>query len=167
MKELSIITAAAENMAIGRKGTIPWHISADFKYFKQVTLGHTVLMGRGTWRSLNCRQLPGRRNLVVTTSPLTEADMASGAEFFPSIDAAIAATSPEESVFSIGGGSVYRQTIELATKIYLTKVYVRIDDADTFFPEIDASKWKETSRSPMGHDEASGLDYEFIVYERA
>lgn len=166
MKDLSIIVAVAENMAIGRKGGIPWHISADFKYFKQVTLGHTVLMGRGTWRSMNCRQLPGRRNLVVTTSPLTEADKASGAEFFSSIEEAVAATSPEEHVFSIGGGSVYNQTMSRASKLYITRIHVRIDDADTFFPDIDSSEWREASRSPLNHDEKSGLDFEFVVYDK-
>lgn len=166
MKNLSLIGAAAENWAIGYKGAIPWHISEDFKYFKKVTKGHTVIMGLATWISLPSKPLPGRRNLVVSNVPVSEEDLASGAEFFPSLEAALEAAGTQEEVFAIGGGMIYRQTIKLAGKVYLTKVHTVVEPADTFFPEVEAELWQEVSRSELLHDEPSGLDFEFIVYER-
>ena len=93
---LNLIGAAAENNAIGYRGLIPWHIRADFQYFKRITMGHPVIMGLATWRSFNGRCLPGRRNLVVTDQPPTEADLASGAAFFSSPDEALAASFAEK-----------------------------------------------------------------------
>lgn len=166
MKNLSLIGAAALNWAIGYKGCIPWHISADFKYFKSVTAGHTVVMGLGTWISLPNKPLPGRRNLVVSDRPATEEDLSSGAEFFPTLEAALAAAGTEEEVFCIGGGMMYRQTLPLAGKVYLTRVHTNVDPADTFFPEVKEDQWSEVSRSEVMHDDRSGLDFEFIVYNR-
>ena len=162
---ISLIVAAAENMAIGRKGGIPWHISEDFKYFKSVTMGHPVIMGYGTWASMGCKPLPGRRNIVLSSRyALLNADGEAGAEFLPSIEAAIEATKGEDEVFFIGGGSVYRQALPYADKVYLTEIHTIIEDADTFFPALDPALWKEISRSGLKTDEKSGLDFEFIVY---
>ena len=166
MKNLSLIGAAADNWAIGYKGCIPWHISEDFKYFKSVTKGHTVIMGLATWISLPNKPLPGRRNLVVSNVPVSEEDLASGAEFFPSLDAALEAAGTEEEVFAIGGGMIYRQTIVQAGKVYLTKVHTTVEPADTFFPVVEEKDWNLISGSGMLHDEKSGLDFEFLVYER-
>ena len=163
MKNLSLICAAADNSAIGREGGIPWHISADFKYFKSVTSGHSVIMGRGTWDSMGKKPLPNRRNIVVSRN--LPPDGAPGAEVFPNLESALGAVSSEEEIFVIGGGSLYRQAMDLAEKIYLTQVHTVIESADTFFPVIDSS-WKETSRSGMQHDEKSGLDFEFVIYEK-
>ena len=104
---ISLIGAAAENNAIGYRGLIPWHISADFQYFKRITMGHPVIMGLATWRSFNGRPLPGRRTLVVSDQPVTEADRASGAEFFSSPDEALAAAAGAREIFIIGGGMSY------------------------------------------------------------
>ena len=167
MKEtLSLIVAAAENGAIGYRGGMPWHISADFRYFKRTTLGHPVVMGRSTWRSLGGRCLPGRRNLVVTRSPLDEADRTSGAAFFSSIDEALTAAAGTGEIFVIGGGSLYRQTLERAGRIYLTRIHTVVEPADTFFPDLDPAHWAEVLRSIRYHDTASGLDYTFLVHER-
>ena len=163
---ISIIAAAAENMAIGRQGGIPWHISEDFRYFKRVTLGHSVIMGSATWRSIGSRCLPGRRNLVISRSAAPQADAASGAEFFTSLDEALASTMAEDEIFIIGGGSIYRQAVPLADKIYLTTIHTTIEDADTFFPEIDPEMWTITSCSPLLTDEKSGLQFNFLTYER-
>ena len=161
---ISLIVAAAANMAIGRKGGIPWHISEDFKYFKSVTLGHTVIMGYGTWASMGCKPLPGRRNIVLTSR--WEAMSADGAEFLPGIDAALEATRGEDEVFFIGGGTVYRQALPYADKVYLTEIHTIIEDADTFFPSLDPTSWQLVSRSGIKTDEKSGLSFEFVVYER-
>ena len=166
MDTISLIVAAAENGAIGYQGGMPWHISADFRYFRRTTLGHPVVMGRGTWRSLGGRCLSGRRNLVITRSPLTEAERASGAEFYPSPGEALSAAAGAGEIFIIGGGSLYRQTMEYAHRIYLTRIHADVEPADTFFPEIDPVCWAEVLRSICYHDEASGFDYTFLVYER-
>ncbi len=163
---LILIGAAAENDAIGYKGLIPWHIRADFQYFKRITMGHPVVMGLATWRSFNGKPLPGRRNLVVSDQPVTEADRASGAEFFPSPDAALVAAAGSGQIFIIGGGMMYRQMIAKADRVYVTRVHTVVEPADAFFPAIDPDLWQEILRSIRYHDEASGFDYTFLVYER-
>ncbi len=162
MNELNMILAADEHNAIGRRGGIPWHISGDFKYFKQTTLGHPVIMGWGTWVSLGCRALPGRRNMVLHPEPFPE-EIPVGAELCASLEDAIAKAG--SGAFIIGGGYTYREALPLATRIYLTRVYTVIEDADTFFPELDGS-WREVSRGGRCLDEASGLEYEFLIYEK-
>lgn len=163
---ISLICAAAENMAIGITGHMPWHISEDFRYFKRVTSGHTVIMGRRTWDSLPKKPLPERRNIVISTKPASVEDLSSGAEFFNSLDMALSSASSENEIFIIGGGSLYRQTIDRAQRIYLTEVHTKIESADTFFPRIDPDIWKEFSRSEKYTDDRSGLSFEFVVYER-
>ena len=163
---ISLIGAAAENNAIGYRGLIPWHISADFQYFKRITMGHPVIMGLATWRSFNGRPLPGRRNLVVSDQPVTEADRASGAEFFSSPDDALAAATGAREIFIIGGGMMYRQMIGRADRVYVTRIHTVVEPADAFFPDIDPAQWQEVLRSIRYHDEASGFDYTFLLYER-
>lgn len=166
MDTISLIAAVADNGAIGARGGMPWHISADFKYFKRTTLGHPVVMGRGTWRSLGCKCLKGRSNLVVTRSPLSEQDLLSGAVFYPSVEEALEAAQGSGEVFIIGGGMLFKQMIGRAGRLYLTRVHTTVEDADTFFPEVDPEQWKEVLRSIPYRDEASGLDFEFLVYEK-
>lgn len=163
---LSLIGAAAENNAIGYRGLIPWHIRADFQYFKRTTMGHTMIMGLGTWRSFHERCLPGRRNIVVTDQPLTEADKNSGAEFYSSPETALEAAAGDGEIFIIGGGMMYRQMITRADRVYVTRIHTVVEPADAFFPEIDPALWQETLRSIRYHDEASGFDYTFLLYER-
>lgn len=164
--KVSIIAAVAQNGAIGRQGGIPWHLSEDFKYFKKVTLGHPVVMGYGTWLSMGCRALPGRRNIVVSRNHLDES--CSAADFFPDIVSAVSSAVENDGgeTFIIGGGTLYRQAIGLADKLYITQVMASVPDADTFFPEINPSVWRETSRSELMHDAAGGPDFAFVVYER-
>lgn len=166
MDTISLIVAASDNSAIGYQGQMPWHLPADLRWFKRTTMGHPVVMGRATWRSLGCRCLPGRRNYVVTRSPLTEADLASGAVFCPSVEAAFAEAAGTGEIFVIGGGMLYRQTFEQAGRIYLTRIHTVLEQADTFFPELDPADWKEVLRSISYRDEATGWDYEFLIYER-
>lgn len=163
---LILIGAAAENNAIGYRGLIPWHIRADFQYFKRITMGHPVVMGLATWRSFNGKPLPGRRNLVVSDQPLTEADLASGAEFFTSPDAALEAAAGSGQIFIIGGGMMYRQMIVRADRVYVTRIHTVVEPADAFFPEIDPALWKEVLRSIRYHADESGFDYTFLLYER-
>jgi dihydrofolate reductase len=125
--KLAIIAAVARNRGIGLAGKMPWHLSEDLRRFKRITTGHTILMGRKTWESLG-RPLPQRRNVVLSRTPL------SGVETYASIEVALAALSQEEWVFVIGGGEIYRQTLPLAGRLYLT-IVDQVVEADTYFPE--------------------------------
>lgn len=166
MDTLNLIVAAADNMAIGSKGTMPWHISRDFKYFKRTTMGHTVVMGWRTWLSLGSKPLPGRRNIVISREPASEQDAASGAEFRLTLQDALEAAAGDGEVFIIGGGVIYSRSIALADRIYLTRVHTVIEDADTFFPQMAEGEWNEVLRSIPYSDKKSGFEYEFTVYER-
>jgi len=143
---ISIIVATSLNNAIGRNNQLLWHISEDLKYFKKVTTGHTVIMGRKTWESIG-RPLPNRRNIVISRSLNIIGDV----QVYSSLENAIAATKEEQEVFIIGGGELYKQTLPIANKLYLTIVTQTIEDADTFFPEIDFEQWEEI--------ESESLDY--------
>jgi dihydrofolate reductase len=155
---LSIIVATDLNRGIGKDNQLLWHLSADLKYFKAVTLGKPIIMGRKTFESIG-KPLPGRRNIVISRSVNT----IPGVEVCENIHDAIALVEDEAEVFIIGGAEIYRQTIGLADKIYLTQVFESFD-ADVFFPEIDHKKWEEMGKGEMQNDEKSGLNFCFITY---
>jgi dihydrofolate reductase len=142
---ISIIAAIGKNRELGKNGKIPWHISEDFKRFKQVTSGHPVIMGRKTWETLPIKPLPGRYNVVVTRDPeFTINGSKSGKDFIiaASLQEAIGSASivvGSDEIFIIGGGQIYQQAISLADKLYLT-VIDRTFDADTFFPDYSDFK---------------------------
>ena len=161
MKDFSLIVAVAANRAIGKDNALLWHLPEDLKYFKQVTAGHAVIMGRKTWESLpeKFRPLPGRRNIVVTRNA---AYTAPGAELAASLEEALAQVSDDAEPFVIGGAELYRQALPTAQRLYITEVAVS-PEADAFFPDIPAV-FRETSRSR--HQSVSGIDYAFVTYER-
>lgn len=164
---ISLIVAKAANGAIGKGNRMPWHISGDLKYFKRVTTGHPVIMGYNTWLSLGERPLPGRRNIVVSRSHSAAPDC--GAEFLPSLEAAVAAAGAagaSEEVFVIGGGQLYRAAMPLAGRLYITEVETVIGDAEVFFPEVDPELWKAESRSERYLDEKTGFYYSFLILTR-
>ena len=135
---ISIIVAIARNNAIGKDNKLLWHISEDLKRFKNLTTGHTIVMGKRTYESLPFRPLPNRRSIVITD---IVGESIAGCEMAYSIEDAIAKMEPDKENFIIGGGSVYRQFFPLADKLYLTLVE-KDYDADTFFPDIDFSEWE-------------------------
>ena len=158
---ISIIVAVAENNVIGKNNALLWHISDDLKYFKKITENHSIIMGRKTYFSLPFRPLKNRHNIVISNNlPKIE-----GAEVVKSIEEAFDICKNENEVFVIGGGAIYKQTIDFADKIYLTRVYANFE-GDTFFPEIDEKNWKMTEQSEIFTDEKSGLKYQFFVIER-
>ena len=159
---ISIIVAVSDNLAIGRAGDMPWHISADLKYFKRVTENHTVIMGRRTWESIGCRPLKNRRNIVVS-STLAVGD---GFEVATSLSQAIKMTAADGEVFIMGGGQLYRKAICQADRLYVTHVHTRVEDADTFFPRFTRRNWVRTDNNVPETDPGSGLTYEFAVYDR-
>lgn len=184
---INIIVAVADDWAIGREGDMPWHISADMKFFKATTMGHSLVMGRRTWESIGSKPLSGRQNIVVSARLAAEwaaagekdCDCASaekedgsivgvcscGAIAVSSLEAAFEAASDSE-IFVMGGGMIYRQAIDVADRLYVTHVHTVVPDADTFFPAIDPEVWELAERSNTTLDERSGLKYEFRTYVR-
>ncbi|MCD6112487.1 MAG: dihydrofolate reductase [Bacteroidales bacterium] len=145
---ISIIVAIAENNAIGKDNKLLCHIPGDLKRFKKLTTGKTVIMGLKTFKSLPNGPLPNRRNIVITDKKNQKID---GCDMAYSIEEAVEMCNTDEENFVIGGGSIYRQFLPLADKLYITKVHHNFD-ADTFFPEIDYSKWKLISSKKITKD---------------
>lgn len=160
---ISMIAAVAENRVIGNKNAIPWHLPADFKYFKETTLGKTVVMGLNTFNSIGGKPLPGRKHIILNLDqsyiPPENCVVAH------SIDQVIELTKDEQEVFICGGASVYKQFLPMAQRLYLT--YVRANpEGDTFFPEVDLSEWKEVKREDHKSDDKNNFDYSFVILER-
>jgi dihydrofolate reductase len=153
---LSLIVAAAENGVIGRDNALPWHISEDLRYFKQVTGGKTVIMGRKTFQSIG-RPLPNRTNIVITRNPDFRAD---GILVASSLDDALARAGDGEAIV-IGGSSLFLEALPRADRFYLTEIH-RAYDGDVRFPEWDRASWRETSRRRVEGDP----DISFVVLER-
>jgi dihydrofolate reductase len=143
---LCLVLAVAKNGAIGNKGALPWHVPEDLKYFRAVTLGHAVIMGRKTWSEVG-KPLPKRRNLVVTRDATLRLE---GAEVVTSLEEAIAlARTTDAEPRVIGGAEIYRLALPLATRILLTEIQLE-PEADTFF-HLDRSGFRETERR-VGED---------------
>lgn len=160
---LSIIVAVSKNHAIGKDNQLPWHLPADLQYFKRVTMGKPIIMGRKTYESIG-RPLPGRLNIVVSRQLSWSA---TGVEVVSSLAAAVALAEQHEAaeVMLIGGAQMYKAGLELADTLYLTKVDVEVD-GDAFFPPIDNQSWVEVSRSAHPADEKNAFACDFIVYRR-
>lgn len=160
---ISIIVAVADNWVIGKKNALPWYLPADLKHFKEITMGHHIIMGQKTHESIS-RALPGRTNIVLSFDKDFKSD---GCVVTHSMEEAlrIAEKAAETEVFIIGGASVYKQAINLADKIYMTRIHNKVD-GDVFFPEIDEKKWKEISREEHVPDDKNPFKYEFLVLEK-
>lgn len=160
---LSLVCALADNRAIGHKGQLVYHLPADLRHFKQLTTGHTVLMGRKTFESLPKGALPDRRNVVVSR----RADYsAPGIEVFHSLAEALRSCAPDEKVFVIGGESVYAEALPLASDLWLTHIHDTPAEADTFFPSYDVAQWTAVSVERHEADEKNGRPYTFAHYVR-
>lgn len=155
----SIIVAVAENYAIGANNDLLWHISEDLKRFKKITTGHTIIMGKKTFESLPKGALPNRRNIVISD---INNETIEGCVVANSIEKAIEICNKEEENFIIGGGSIYKQFIEISDKIYLTKVHQEYE-ADIFFPEIDFSDWNIIFEE--SHSE-NNPPYKYLILDR-
>jgi dihydrofolate reductase len=157
---VSIVVAIAENYAIGKNNQLLWHMPADLKHFKNITSGHTVIMGRKTYDSVG-KPLPNRRNIIVTRQDIT----IEGCEVVKSIEDALALCANEDEVFIVGGAEIYKLAMSKTDCIYLTIIHHSFD-ADTLFPEIDYMEWKETAREDHQPDERNKFPYSFITLER-
>ncbi len=164
---LALIVAAAENGVIGRDNKLPWHLPEDLKYFKRVTMGKPIVMGRKTYESIG-RPLPGRTNLVITRNPDWQAE---GVRTLPTVEAAlslaedIALIDGAEELMVIGGAEIYAAALPLADRIYLTRVHAEVD-GDAWLPAIDWQQWRELGRERHSAGEGNPYDYSFLVYER-
>jgi len=161
-KQISIIVAIADNNAIGKDNKLLWHLSEDLKRFKQLTTHHTIVMGKKTFESLPVRPLPNRRSIVITDVPDEKIE---GCEMSYSIENAISLCDNHQENFIIGGGSIYKQFMPFADKLYLTKVHKNFD-ADTFYTEIDYSEWDLIEKQENLFDEKSGLSYSYLVFKK-
>ena len=163
--KISLIVAVSRNGAIGLNNQLPWYLPEDLKYFKSVTMGKPLIMGRKTFDSIG-RPLPGRANIVLTRDPQWTSD---GVEVVQSVEQALVAgeiaceAADVDEIMVIGGEQIYRMTIDLADRIYLTQVDVDVE-GDAFFPNIDLNNWSQTSvKLPESIDKHP---YQFLVLDR-
>jgi dihydrofolate reductase len=157
---INIVVAIAANNAIGKNNKLLWHLPKDLKHFKELTTGHTVIMGRKTFDSVG-KPLPNRRNIVVTRQNI----QIDGCEVVNSLEAALELAKGEAELDIIGGAEIYKQAMPLTNYVYLTIVHQDFD-ADTFFPEIDYSKWQELNREDHEPDEKHAFPFSFITLKR-
>ena len=163
----SLIVAAAENGTIGQNGRIPWHLSADLRYFKQVTMGAPVIMGRKTYESIGCA-LPGRANIVVTRNEKFQAldiDVVLNLEDALSKARAILEKEGGEELFVIGGAEIYAQAMRMADRIYLTRVHAEFP-GDVFFPRLEEDSWKEVASEKQLAESEGSPSFSFTILER-
>ena len=156
---LTLIAAVAKNGVIGNDNALPWRLPADLKRFKELTLGHPIIMGRKTWASLG-RPLPGRSNIVISRDPAFEAP---GAIVVASLAAALAACAGAQEAFVIGGAEIYALALPAAQCLQVTEIG-RDFPGDTHFPDFDPAAWRETARESQLA--ADGLPYAFVTYQR-
>jgi len=162
--KISLIAAMTQNRVIGRDNDLPWRLPDDMKYFQDTTKGHVVIMGRKNFDSLpqKFKPLPNRTNIVLTRNSNFKVE---GCLIFGELDEAIsyAKSINESELFIIGGGEIYKQSLQLADKIYLTEIHHKLA-GDTFFPALD-NNWIEKSRVHHGVDSRHTYSFDFVIYE--
>ena len=167
MVRLAAIVAAAENGVIGRNNALPWHLPGDLQYFKRVTMGKPIIMGRKTFESIG-KPLPGRSNIVISRNAQFQAD---GVRAVNSLAAAlrvaedIALIDGVDEVVVIGGAEIYRESLPQTSRLYLTQVHASVE-GDAYMPEVQWSDWRETAREHFSAQGANPYDYSFVVFER-
>ena len=160
---ISMIAAVGDNRVIGNKNTIPWHLPADFRYFKEQTLNKTIVMGLNTFKSIGEKPLPGRKHIILNNDP----------NYVPpencvvahSIEEVVEMAKDIPEVMICGGASVYKQFLPLAQRLYITEVHAS-PEGDTYFPEVNQQEWKEVKRADFKADEKNAFDYSFVIFER-
>jgi len=157
---ISIVVAIAQNNVIGNNNKLLWHIPEDLKYFKSLTMGAPIIMGRKTFESIG-RALPGRLNIIISRNDAFEAQ---NCIVVNSLDTAIAKANTYNEVFIIGGGEIYKQAIDIAHKLYITEVYEAFS-GDTFFPYFDSVNWELINKSEI-LKAANGMSFSFLTYQK-
>ena len=164
---ISLIVALTENRVIGLDGVMPWHLSEDLKYFKRVTMGAPIIMGRKTFDSIG-RALPGRTNIIITRDIDYYAEGIEVAHDFESAiekASSVAGSQGKEEVFVIGGAQIYALALAQAERLYLTEIHIACA-GDAYFPEIYASDWQEIERDARGPETSDCPAYSFVVLDR-
>ena len=159
--KLSLIVAMATNHTIGINNQMPWHLSADLKKFKQITMGHPIIMGRKTFESIG-QPLPGRQNIIISRNSGYKQE---GCLVFNNLDSALQSCAEIDEVFVIGGATLYEATLTRADRLYITEIQQAFD-GDTWFPDIKKEQWREVAREDIADDSSVNFSYSFIVYER-
>ena len=159
---ISIIVAIAENGVIGDKNALLWNIKEDMRRFRTTTTGHPVIMGRKTFESLGSKPLPKRKNIVITRSDVEF----EGAFVAHSLEEAIAMAEGDEEIFIMGGAQIYAQSLDIADRMYITRVE-RDYEGDTSFPEIDYSKWTLVKEERFERGEEYESPFAFLVYDKS
>jgi dihydrofolate reductase len=159
MMSLSVIVALAKNRVIGLNNTLPWHLPEDLKRFKQLTMGHHIIMGRKTYESLG-RLLPGRQTVIVTRNPNYKVD---GAIVVHSLEQAISVSSADSEAFLIGGAELYQQSLPLAKRLYLTMIDAEFE-GDAYFPEIELDHWDLLEQQDLISQQ--GWAFHYLSYQR-
>ncbi len=163
-RKLSAIVAVARDGAIGAKGGLLCHMSADLKHFKAVTMGHTIVMGRKTFESFPKGPLPGRQNVVVTRNPGYVAP--EGVTVVHSIAAALEAATMPGEVYIIGGAQIYNAAMPMVSTLHITRIEAEFPEADTYFPEIDPREWSQAACENHDPDERNPYSYSFVTLHR-
>ena len=162
MKSIEAIVAIDENGAIGRQGDLLCHLPADMKHFKEVSMGHSIIMGRKTFESFPRRPLPGRQNIVITSNTGWRH---SGVTVAHSLEKAIKVAETSK-VFIIGGAQVYELALPCVDVLHLTVIHARWATADAFFPALDMSEWEEVSREHHASDHRNAYEFDFVTLKR-
>src|SRR5688572_9270169 len=162
MRRISLLVAMAKNRVIGANGGIPWHLPSELKLFKSLTMGHHIVMGRKTYESIG-RLLPGRTTVIVTRQRDYRVP---GAIVAHSVREALDACKGDDEIFVIGGADLFRETLPIADRLYLTVVDAE-PGGDTFMPEFDMSEWQETKAESFARDEKHAHAYRFGIYDRS
>lgn len=156
---ISLLWAMDENRAIGRNNQLPWHLPEDLKYFKRVTMGKPIAMGRKTYDSIG-RPLPGRENIVITRN---QGITIEGCTVIHDVKDLV--KRDDEELFVIGGAEIFKEILPFADRLYVTEIREEFE-ADTFFPEYNLSDWELIESTPGMKDEKNPYNYEFLVYQR-
>jgi dihydrofolate reductase len=158
---LSIVVAIDENRLIGKDNKLPWHLPADLVYFKKITTGKSIVMGRKTYDSIG-RPLPNRRNIVISRNSKT---LITGCEVLSSIDDVLSITKDEDEVMIIGGASLCEQLLPQVSRLYITKIEGKFD-GDVYFPEYNEADWRQVSCESHLPDDLNEHAHHFLVLER-
>lgn len=155
---VSMIAAVGKNLELGKNNDLIWHFKEDMKFFKDTTMGHTVVMGRKTFESLP-KALPGRNNIVISSNAEYQAQ---GATVVTSVEEALQIADNEE-VFVIGGGKIYAEFLPYADKLYLTEIDAECEDADTYFPQFNRSEY---IKEIINYYDIDGVEFYHVVYKK-
>ena len=158
---LSIVVAMDDNHLIGKDNGLPWHLPADLAFFKKITTGNSILMGRKTYDSIG-KPLPNRRNIVITRNPDI---LIPGCEVVDSIDKALSITQDEEEVMVIGGADLFEQLLPDVSRLYITHIEGKLE-GETYFPHYDVNDWLEVTRESHQPDEKNKYAYQFSIMDR-